>query len=287
MVETFGDDPRVLMLDIMDQPENDNRRSYGNAGGPRVPVCQDAFDTEMPSAEKMQILLQFIPQLWKWVDEVSHNRTTPVTIADWDTGDSDEPDFTALRRKLRKLYLDHSDIITFHHYGSNVLDYMEKLQREYPGRPVVLSSFMARDDGSTLDPILEHMYERNVWALHWGWVNGKIQTIYNSDSWNQLYIKPPALWHHDMLWANGTIYDEDERDYLLTFRRRVDFASKKPASEKDGFMEWARNVLAYAIIATIVVVGLGYYLRHRRAVRARAASRAVQNTESVELSSLS
>ena len=205
------------MLDLMDQPDNCNILSYGDVGT-RVPATEDAFGTEWEPSVKLDLVQKFIPQLLEWVEEADPYRNVPVTIADWHVNDIAGP-LGAIQEQLRQVYLNNaSDIITFHHYGPDVLEKLQDLQKAHNGRPVVLSSFMARDDGSTLNPILGNMYERNVWAMNWGFVNGAIQTIWNSDSWNDRYFDFPKIWHHDILWQNGTAYDSEERTYLLSFR---------------------------------------------------------------------
>ena len=222
IVQRFGNDTqRVLMLDLMDQPDNCNLLSYGDVGE-RVPATQDAEGTEWEPSIKLDLIREFIPQLLDWVNQANPARLVPVTIADWygQNGVMSGP-LGQVQEELRQVYLHNaSDIVTFHHYGTpdELLDKLKDLQQATRGRPVVLSSFMARDEGCTLDPILGDLYARNVWAMHWGFVNGLTQTIWNSDSWNERYFDEPDVWHHDLLWPNGTVYDEAERDYLLSFR---------------------------------------------------------------------
>lgn len=220
VVRRFGNDTRVLMLDIMDQPDNFNLLSYG-AVGERVPAAQDAYDKELEPAVKLELIQRFIPKLIKWAEEADPYRQVPLTIADWHVED-EVPTLAAAQDDLRQLYLNSSDIITFHHYGPDVLTKLQALQAQFPGRPVVLSSFLARDDGSHFDPILGDMYQRNVWAMNWGLVSGAIQTTWNSDSWNERYVDYPEVWHHDVLWPNGTVYKTSEEAYLMSFRQLVD-----------------------------------------------------------------
>eukprot|EP00977_Amphora_coffeiformis_P014469 scaffold4060_cov190-Amphora_coffeaeformis.AAC.3 len=223
VIQRFGNDTqRVLMLDLMDQPDNFNLLSYG-AVGERVPAAEDAYDTEWEPDVKLELIQRFMPQLLEWVETADPYRQVPVTLADWYNGNSGEiPTLASAQEDLRQLYLNSSDIITFHYYKADAKAKLAALQSQFPGRPIVLASFLARDDGSTLDPILGDMYRANVWALHWGLVNGAIQTIWNSDSWNERYVDLPDLWHHDILWPNGTIYRTSEQAYLVSFRHLID-----------------------------------------------------------------
>ena len=216
IIRRFGNDSRVLMLDLFDQPENGNDYSYGNLGD-RVPSCEDAKNKEMHPLTKADIIRDLIPNLFQWAREVGPIQV-PVTIAAWTTIDDpdDRLEASMLQYQLRKYYLQESDILTFHHYQSpnDLLKVLTDIQLDHPGRPVVLSSFMARESNSTLNPILGLLEERNVWAMNWGLVSGKIQTIYNATSWNVPFTSPPQLWHHDILWPNGSAYSSSEQNYL-------------------------------------------------------------------------
>ncbi|EEC49562.1 predicted protein [Phaeodactylum tricornutum CCAP 1055/1] len=221
VIGRFGNDTRVLMLDLFDQPENDNRKSYGSYGN-RVEVCQDALGTEMSGDLKAQLIKELVPRLLNWVWSLGP-RSVPFTIPAWTAvDDNDDSNYGKIQGELRHLYLNSSDIITFHNYANltQLLNVLGEIRDVYPGRPVALSSFMARESHSTLDPILQRMYQENVWALHWGFVAGKIQTIYPSDSWNIEYSvkKEPLPWHHDLLRPNGTFYSKSEQAYLSSFR---------------------------------------------------------------------
>jgi hypothetical protein len=288
------------MLDLMDQPDNPNLLSYGSVGD-RVPATQEAFGTEVAPIDKAALIQRLLPHLLAWVDQAlsPDERLVPITLADW-YGEVLIPELgTTVQTELRQSYLAASDILTFHHYKSpeNLLRVLAGLQSEYPGRPVVLSSFMARDDDSTFDPILGLLYSRNVWAMNWGLVSGAIQTIYNSDSWNIPYAAPPNVWHHDVLYPNGTVYDEAERNYLLTFRQVQD-ASKGSdgANVSDG--SWVGAQWAATGMATVSVLGMvglivtcAWYTLRRQRVRERsrtifAVLESAEQAEEVEMKGL-
>ena len=250
--------------------------SYGDTG-PRIPSTQDAYAQEVRASEKIDLIKSFVvPKLLDWVDKADPYRQVPITIADWHVDGLPGP-LGVVQDELRQQYLESSDIITFHHYGPDVLIKLESLQAQFPGRPVVLSSFMARDNGSTLEPILGDMYKRNVWAFQCGWVSGKTQTIYNSDSWNKEYNSPPSLWHHDMLWPDGRMFNISEGEYLTSFRDIIDNnppTKSQPVAESDSWTgsKWADTCITlvgiFGIIA-IVVTGVWFCIRRKRRIRAR------------------
>ena len=223
VVRRFGNDTgREMMLDPMDQPDNFNLLSYGSVGD-RVPAARDAHDTELQPDVKLGLIRRFVPKLLDWVETADPYRQVPITMADWYNGNDGEiPALAPAQEDLRQLYLNSSDVITFHYYKPDVMTKLRALQSQFPGRPVVLSSFLARDDGSTLDPVFGDMYRANVWALHWGLVSGATQTVWNSDSWNVPYDDLPDPWHHDIMWSDGTMYRTSEQAYLASFRRLID-----------------------------------------------------------------
>jgi hypothetical protein len=276
IVQRFGHDTqRVLLFDIMDQPENANVLSYG-AMGTRIPATQAYYGTELDPLTKVTIIQKFIPQVLQWVHDVSVDRQVPITIADWGGTDLDPTTTTPQQQSaavwLQQVYLQNSDVITFHQYSTPnvVLAKLDELQTQFPGRPVILSSFMARDDGCTIEPLLGELYAQNVWALQWGWVSGKTQTIYNSNSWNQLYTSLPDLWHHDMLWPNGTVYKESEKQYLLSFRQNHNQNKRSSSSSSSTGISLVagknRTMLIFSIIiviASFTLTWLYYYRRQR------------------------
>lgn len=73
---------------------------------------------------------------------------------------------------------------------------------------------MARTTGSTFDPVLGHLRERGVWAINWGFVRGRSQTVFPWNSWNEPYPAEPSPWHHDVLRADGTPYALTEAAYI-------------------------------------------------------------------------
>ena len=226
VVRTFGNDPdRVLLLDLWDQPEHDNRYSYGSLGE-RVPATQDARGQELDPLSKAQLVEQLVPRVVQWAREVGE-LSVPITIAAWSIPDDDHwlmqnAELYLARDRLRSMYLSVSDVISFHNYdnATRIAEIVTELRTSFPIRPIICSSYMSRESASTLDPVLARLYHENVWAFNWGLVAGKTQTMYNDTSWNELPLEhaEPELWHQDVLHSDGTPYWESERDFLLSYR---------------------------------------------------------------------
>jgi hypothetical protein len=88
------------------------------------------------------------------------------------------------------------------------------------GRPIVVSEYLARGVGSTIQDILPIAKEQHVGAINWGLVAGKTQTIYPWDSWQKPYLDgPPALWHHDLLRPDGVPFSEAEAQLIRSLAK--------------------------------------------------------------------
>ena len=187
----FRDDRRVLMWDLMNEPDNEN------------PAYRS---TEL--ADKPPRALKLLKEEWKWAREV--NPSQPLTSAVWK---GDWANDAALFR-MSRFQLQNSDVITFHSY-----DLPEVTKRRIDslrrfGRPVVCTEYMARPLGSTFAAILPLLKKEHVGGDNWGFVNGKSQTIYPWDSWEKTYTGEPAVWFHDIFRPDGTPYDAKEVELI-------------------------------------------------------------------------
>jgi len=276
----FGNDTkRVLLWDLWDQPEQDNRFSYGNLGA-RVPATVDAFGTEMEGYEKAQIMQRLIPKVVQWVrggaagDETT-TMAVPLTIPAWTVATVDDctATYAGLQSQLRTLYLESSDVITFHNYDNvaTLQQVLADLRSAHPDRPIVCSSYMARESGSTLDPVLGTLFRENVWAFHWGFVQGKTQTIYNATTWNTVpeSAGDPDPWHHDVLRTDGTPYRQAEKDYLLTYRQQHSAQKQEGSTESGSSFLWMDVALVGTAIVLLGAVGLFWRRRETQQNRQR------------------
>jgi hypothetical protein len=188
VIAHFRDDKRVLMWDLMNEPDNDNR-SYKKH--------------ELPN--KAEVALQLLRKEWDWAR--SANPSQPLTSGVWkgDDWSSDEK-----LSAMAKFQLDNSDVITYHSYepAQEMQKRIDSLKRYQ--RPILCTEYMARPRGSTFEKILPLLKSEHVAAYNWGFVNGKSQTIYPWDSWDKPYTAEPAVWFHDIFRQDGTPFDPAE-----------------------------------------------------------------------------
>jgi sialate O-acetylesterase len=189
VVRAFGKDPRVLGWDVWNEPDNTNARSYG----------------AKEPANKVDLVLALLPQVFAWAREAGAGQplTSGVWKGDWSTDAALSP--------IERIQLEHSDVISFHNYGSG--PEFEKritwLQRYK--RPILCTEYMARGNGSTFRGSLPIAKKYRVAAINWGFVAGKTQTYLPWDSWQRPYVgREPAVWFHEIFKQDGTPYRADE-----------------------------------------------------------------------------
>lgn len=183
----FRDDKRIVMWDLMNEPDNDNP-PYGKK--------------EIPN--KAKLATQLLKQEWKWAREA--NPSQPLTSGVWqgEWGNDTQLSDTA------RFQLENSDVITFHSYDKPEVTRarIESLRRF--GRPIICTEYMARPRGSTFQAILPLLKRERVGAYNWGLVSGKSQTIYPWDSWEKQYTASPPVWFHDIFYSDGRPYKPEE-----------------------------------------------------------------------------
>jgi hypothetical protein len=184
----FRDDKRVLMWDLMNEPDNENG-SYKQQ--------------ELPN--KPKVALQLLQKEWEWAR--SANPSQPLTSGVWH-GDDWSSD-TKLS-DMARFQLQNSDVITYHSYDppkemQKRIDSLKRFQR-----PILCTEYMARPRGSTFEAILPLLKNEHVAAYNWGFVNGKSQTIYPWDSWEKTYTAEPPVWFHDIFRQDGSPFSADE-----------------------------------------------------------------------------
>ena len=187
----FRNDHRILMWDLMNEPDNDSVQYK---------------TTELP--DKAVRALKLLREEWKWARAV--NPSQPLTSGVWKGNYSSDATLSAMER----FQLTNSDVITFHSYDPpEVTKRRIELLRRYD-RPIVCTEYMARPLGSTFASVLLLLKREHVGAYNWGFVNGKSQTIYPWDSWEKAYQGDPAVWFHDIFRKDGTPYDAKETDLI-------------------------------------------------------------------------
>jgi hypothetical protein len=183
----FRNDHRVLMWDLMNEPDNEN-----------PPYKAE----ELPN--KAELALTLLKAEWTWARGAKPSQ--PLTSGVWRGDWSSDASLTGIER----FQLQNSDVITFHSYEPPpaMKRRIESLRRY--GRPILCTEYMARPLGSTFESILPLLQAEHVAAYNWGFVNGKTQTIYPWDSWEKPYTAEPSVWFHDIFRKDGSPYDPKE-----------------------------------------------------------------------------
>jgi len=193
VVRHFAADPRVVVWDIWNEPDN------FDGGAAKRPGLEPK--------DKPALVNALLSQAFAWAREAEPSQ--PLTSGVW--RDSDNIDTLD---DCKRIQLANSDVISFHSYGDPPsLDRCLTNLATY-GRPLLCTEFMARPNGSVFDPHLRMLRDHGVAAYCWGFVNGKSQTIYPWDSWTKSYDGPPPVWFHDIIEPDGTPFREDEADFI-------------------------------------------------------------------------
>jgi Cellulase (glycosyl hydrolase family 5) len=186
VITHFRDDKRVLMWDLMNEPDNGSGQYK-----------------EYELANKAEVALRLLKEEWKWAR--SANPSQPLTSGVW------QGEWAGAKMsEMTRFQLENSDVITFHCYDpADVMKKRIDSIRRFK-RPVICTEYMARPLGSTFAAILPLLKEEKVGAYNWGFVDGKTQTIYPWDSWGKTYTAEPKPWFHDIFRKDGTPYDARE-----------------------------------------------------------------------------
>jgi hypothetical protein len=193
VVSRFADDPRVVVWDVWNEPDNLDGGAVKRPG--------------LEPKNKVALVNAMLPEAFAWARAATP--TQPLTSGVW----RDSDNVTKLDA-CKRLQLAHSDVVSFHSYGdaASLGRCIENLSAY--GRPLLCTEFMARPNKSTFEPHLGIMKERKVAAYCWGFINGKSQTIYPWDSWKKAYTAPPPVWFHDVLESDGTPFNPDEVGFI-------------------------------------------------------------------------
>lgn len=196
VLDTFRDDVRIDGWDLFNEPDNPNF-AYAK--------------TEIP--DKESAALGLLRKTFAWAREA--NASQPLTAGVWRGHWSD----AAALSEMDRFCLDHSDVISFHHYGElEALQHRVEVLQRY-ARPLWCTEWLARGLGSRFDPHLRWMNEQGVGAYCWGLVAGRTQTHQPWESWTKPSADEPDPWHHEVLRANGDPYDEAEVALIRSLTR--------------------------------------------------------------------
>jgi hypothetical protein len=196
VVGTFSQDSRILAWDVWNEPDNHGPPEYAADEAP----------------DKVNLVANLLPQVFAWAR--SRHPVQPLTSGIWNHDDWSPG---AALNPVESVQLAQSDVISFHDYN-----WPEKLEARIAqlrkhGRPIICTEYMARGAGSTIDGSLPVGKRANVGMINWGFVLGKTQTNFPWDSWDRPYtLRPPTVWFHDLLRADGSAYRPREAEILRT-----------------------------------------------------------------------
>ena len=197
VIRRFGRDRRVLAWDMFNEPDNINRTAY--------------FVFEPRNKEDYSLPL--LKKAFAWARAAGV--TQPLTAAPWK---GDYADSTRIL-PISKWMLENSDVITIHSYDSLPRTQALVAAVERYGRPIIVTEYMARPNGSTFATHLPYFADKKIGAINWGFVNGRSQTIYPWETWTREYTAPPKVWFHDIFDTDGTPYDTAETALIRRLAR--------------------------------------------------------------------
>lgn len=192
IVGTFARDPRVVVWDVWNEPNNGGGGNYA------------------PTPDKTKLVAALLPKVFDWA--YAANPTQPLTSGLWI---GENWDVAAKLDAVEKVQVARSEIMSFHDYN-----WPEQFERRANqmlsyGRPVMCTEFMARGNGSTFDGSLPIGKRMNIAMYAWGFVDGKTQTRFPWDSWKKPYTyDEPTIWFHEVLRGDGTPYRKAETDLI-------------------------------------------------------------------------
>ena len=197
VIGTFGQDPRVCVWDLYNEPGNAILPLASQPAYRATPVAIARLFRHfvIPSPS-----LPLVQSVFDWAREVAPSQ--PLTVGVW-----------APNRRLNALQLSQSDIISFHQYlGAKALKQRIGSLRDQHQRPILCTEWMARPFHSRISTHLPVFKEEQVGCFCWGLVSGRTQTIH---SWQDRPGTPaPEIWHHDILHPDGSPYDPRETEQL-------------------------------------------------------------------------
>ena len=164
IVRSFREDERVCIWDLYNEPGNAFLPLATLPSVKRTPLAlAQAFrHFVLPSPT-----LRLLRATFDWAREATPIQ--PLTVGLW-----------APNRRLNRLQLAESDVVTFHQYAdaAKLTKRIEQLQSTHR-RPVLCTEWLARKLRSRVETHLPIFKERKVGCYCWGLVSGKTQTIHH------------------------------------------------------------------------------------------------------------
>ncbi len=207
-MKRFADDGRVLCWELYNEPGRGNGENgdMGNKAGSKRSI-----------GEKSNRLVY---DSWVWARQVDPSQ--PIT----------SNSFGSVGKVNEAINYKNSDMQSVHGYFPP--DRLEKLiiDTRRDGRPVMMTEWLARPLGSTVESCLPVMKKYRVAAVQWGFVSGKSGTIWpwssrmedgravnlNAKRAAGEVVRPvepypePEVWFHDLLREDKTPFDPRETE---------------------------------------------------------------------------
>lgn len=197
IVTTFGQDDRVFMWDIYNEPGNNILPSLNLPKFVRFLQILKNFIQHYLNSKPSRKLLE---SAFGWAR--STNPQQPLTaglfcfIGTIDT-------------KLNSIAMALSDIVSFHSYSEleTTSEFVDELRKAH--KPLICTEYLARNKQCTFETHLPYFKDRNISSFNWGLVSGRTQTIY---SWTDHYPngEEPPVWFHDIFREDGSLFSEEE-----------------------------------------------------------------------------
>ena len=193
VIARFDGDERVIAFELYNEPGHPNRGTYG----------VDGQNIEL--ANKSRYSRALLEKAFHWAREIGPAQPVFASLwskdrfTGWDAGNSSD-----------RFSAQHSDIIGFHSYMEiSAFRSSVELLTDTSDRPVVVTEYLARG-WNTFELMLPTLQEHGVGAINWGLVDGKSQTKYSWNTWQDPEPWDPNLWFHDVLRPSCIPYDLDE-----------------------------------------------------------------------------
>lgn len=197
IVGSFANDKRILAWDLWNEPNN------------------QGHDPASRAAEKKQHVAGLIAKVYDWAQSV--DPTQPLTSGVWIGDHWDQPETLDV---IETVQLTRSDVNSFHDYNWPETFARRVRQVTSYGRPVLVTEYVARSNGSTFDGSLPIAKKLNIAVYNWGFVDGKTQTRFPWDSWKKPYTaEEPPVWFHDIFRADGTPYRQAEIEMIRAYTK--------------------------------------------------------------------
>lgn len=193
VVAKYGQDPRINIWDIFNEPGNSRRES-----------------TSLPAMIKFFEIAR------------SYDPIQPLTAGPWRVdpqGDLSE---------IEEAAMEMSDVLSFHDYGTydRSVQIVDRLNRE--GRPLLNTEWLHRIQGNNVDSHLPLYFLERVGCYNWGFVAGKSQTY---EPWEAIWRRHErgdgdhydfTKWQHDLFRPNHRPYDPNEMAIFSQYAKLAD-----------------------------------------------------------------